>query len=319
MNMSANVPMRAWTCFVIQILIFLGCISAARADTDAKRVLVLISNDAAPYQEALAGFRKFFEDTGQIVEIQPQQLHNDPTKAEPLLAQAGEQHVALILTLGTLATQSALRLAPTIPVVAGLVVNVDDSNKTSNATGVVLELPLEVEIMWLQRLLPTQKNIGLLYNPTQNQLRIDAAAKLLTAQGLIPHRRSVDAPKALPGALESLTNHADVLWGIADPVVYTPQTAKSILLFSFHNRIPLVGLSSAWVKAGALYALDRNYFDIGAQCAELAQKIFGGIPAHKLPVERPRKVTYTINLKTARHMKLEIPASLVRGAHEVFD
>lgn len=319
MKMPTNIPLRAWACFVVQIMIFLGGIDAARADADAKKVLVLISNDAAPYQEALAGFRKFFEDAGQKVEIQPQQLHNDPAKAEPLLAQAREQQVALILTLGTLATQSTLRLAPAMPVVAGLVVSVDDLDNTSNATGVVLELPLELEIMWLQRLLPTQKNIGLLYNPTQNQSHIDTAAKLLTAQGLTPHQRRVDAPKELPDALESLTNHAGVLWGIADSVVYTPQTAKSILLFSFRNRIPLVGLSSAWVKAGALYALDRNYFDIGAQCAELAQKIFGGIPVHKLPVERPRKVTYTINLKTARHMKLEIPASLVRGAHEVFD
>ena len=316
-DMSSTAPLRAWLGLVVLLLPCM--VGAARADTDAKHVLILISNDAAPYQEALAGFRDFFERAGQKVEIQSQPLHNDAAKAEPVLAQAREQHVAMILTLGTLATQSALRLAPDLPVVAGLVVTVDDLNKAPNATGVVLELPLDVEVMWLQRMLPSQKNVGLLYNPAQNQARIDTAAKLLTARGLTAYPQTVDAPKDLPDALENLTNHADVLWGIADPVVYTPQTAKPILLFSFRNRIPVVGLSSAWVKAGALYALDRDYFDIGAQCGELAQKIFDGTPVSKLPAQRPRKIVYTINLKTARYMKLDIPVPLVQGAREVFD
>jgi putative tryptophan/tyrosine transport system substrate-binding protein len=310
-------PLRAWLSLFALLLLCMA--NTARADADAKRVLVLISNDAAPYQETLAGFRDFFERSGQKVEIQTQPLHNDAGKAEPLLARAREQHVALILTLGALATQSALRLAPEVPVVAGLVVSADDLNKAPNTTGVVLELPLDVEVMWLQRMLPSQKNIGLLFNPAQNQAHIDTATKLLTARGLTAYPRAVDAPKDLPDALENLTNHADVLWGIADPVVYAPQTAKPILLFSFRNRIPVVGLSSAWVKAGALYALDRDYFDIGAQCGELARKILSGTPASKLPAERPRKIVYTINLKTARYMKLDIPASLVQGAREVFD
>ena len=50
----------------------------------------------------------------------------------------------------------------------------------------------------------------------------------------------------------------------------TPQTAEPILLSTLKNKIPLVGLSSSWVKAGALYALDRDYVDIGLQSGELA-------------------------------------------------
>jgi hypothetical protein len=59
----------------------------------------------------------------------------------------------------------------------------------------------------------------------------------------------------LLGALAALTNSADVLWGIADDMVMTTETARSILLFSLRNRLPLIGLSGAWVKAGALMAL----------------------------------------------------------------
>ncbi|MFO0732606.1 MAG: ABC transporter substrate binding protein [Nitrospiraceae bacterium] len=55
----------------------------------------------------------------------------------------------------------------------------------------------------------------------------------------------------------------------------TPHTAEPILLSTFRNKIPLAGLSTSWVKAGALYALDRDYLDIGSQCGEIAGKILG--------------------------------------------
>jgi putative ABC transport system substrate-binding protein len=100
--------------------------------------------------------------------------------------------------------------------------------------------------------------------------------------------------------------------------VLSLQTAEAILLFSFRNRIPFTGLSNSWVKAGALYALDRDYLDIGAQCGEMAHRILSGAAPSALPPARPRKLTYAVNLRTAEHMKLEIPAALLKGAERVF-
>jgi putative ABC transport system substrate-binding protein len=121
------------------------------------------------------------------------------------------------------------------------------------------------------------------------------------------------------GALESLASHADVLWGIADPVVLNSQTAQPILLFSLRNRIPFIGLSLTWVKAGALYALDRDYTDIGMQCGELALQVIQGKPAGTLPPAPPRKAVYSVNLKTAHQLKVEIPRDLVQGAQSVIE
>jgi putative ABC transport system substrate-binding protein len=105
---------------------------------------------------------------------------------------------------------------------------------------------------------------------------------------------------------------------VVDELVLTPQTAKHILLFSFQNRIPFVGLSTAWVKAGAVYALDWDYTDLGMQCGEMALKVLQGTAINTLPPVIPRKVVYALNQKTARHMKIEIAETLVHGAREVF-
>ena len=170
----------------------------------------------------------------------------------------------------------------------------------------------------MQSVLPQNKTIGVLFNPRENQRTIEEARRIAQSMGLLLIASEVQTPQALPDALKSLAREADVLWGIPDQIVVSPQTAKPLLLFSFRNRIPFVGLSTPWVEAGALYALDRDYTDLGVQCGELALQVLQGKPAKSLPVVPPRKILYTLNLKTANHMKVDIPQTLVEEAQQVF-
>ena len=217
-----------------------------------------------------------------------------------------------------MATQTALLEAGDIPIVAGLVTNLDDLRKSKNATGVVLDFPLVTQFEWMHKLVPAVKYISVLYNPKENQAKIDAAVKTAEKVGLTLLPKEVETIRALPDALESLARSTDLLWGINDQLVLSPQTAEAILLFSFRSGVPFVGLSSSWVKAGALYALDRDYKDLGAQCGELSIKILKGTKANTLAVESPRRILYSLNLKTADQMKPEFSPSVIKNAQEVF-
>ena len=68
-----------------------------------------------------------------------------------------------------------------------------------------------------------------------------AASQVAKKMGLTLHLRKIVSPREIPAALESLANEVDALWGLADPVVLTPETAEPILLFSFRSRIPFIG------------------------------------------------------------------------------
>jgi putative ABC transport system substrate-binding protein len=160
--------------------------------------------------------------------------------------------------------------------------------------------------------------VGVLYNPAENQEKIDYANKVAQTLGLRLLARPVSTPQSLPDALNSLVNDVDVLWGLTDQTVLSPQTAEPILLFSFRHRIPFIGLSSSWVKAGALYALDRDYTDLGVQCGEIANKMLQGVRAESVLPVTPRKVLYTVNLKTAQHMKVEIAPPVLNAAQQAF-
>jgi putative ABC transport system substrate-binding protein len=81
----------------------------------------------------------------------------------------------------------------------------------------------------------------------------------------------------------------------------------------------MVGLSRSWVQAGALYALGRDFPDIGAQCAEQGLKILRGVPITRIPVVPPRTTGIVLNLRTARHMKIELSPTLIRDAVEIVE
>ena len=286
------------------------------ARSDGKSAVVITSRDEEPYRSVLEGIRAPRAARGVAVDVHS--LQKDVEDAKRALTAARKQKKAPLITVGSIAAKAAIEVEGDGPVVACMLVNEHGLRGAKNATGVVLEFPVETQLQWMHRFVPEATSIGVIYNPKENRKRIAAANGVASQLGLRLISRPIDRPQALPDALESLAREANLLWGVTDRLVLSPQTAEAILLFSFRNRIPFAGLSASWVKAGALYALDRDYGDLGAQCGEMALEVLNGRSADSLPPATPRKVTYAVNLKTAEHMKIELPPELVEGAQQVF-
>jgi len=202
--------------------------------------------------------------------------------------------------------------------IACMSADADDLRAAHNATGVMLEFSMETQLRWIRRFVPESQAIGVLYNPQENQERVAEARRIAQRLGMRLVAREVHKPQDLPGALESLAREADLLLAVTDQTVLSPQTTQAILLFSFRNRMPFSGLSASWVKAGALYALERDYEDLGAQCAEMAVEVLNGRAVASIPPVKPRKVEYAVNVRTAEQLKLRLPPELVSGAVEVY-
>ncbi len=119
--------------------------------------------------------------------------------------------------------------------------------------------------------------------------------------------------------LQNLLPQLDALWAVDGSVSYNAAAVRELLLYSFRNRVPLIGLSAQWVKAGALYALDWDYPDLGRQAAELADTILReGAAPKSLPPVFPRLIRPVLNAKTLEHMKLQITERWLAEIAEVF-
>ena len=285
----------------------------------ADKIAVLVSSKDATFEEALKGFQGRLDKAAMQADYEVHRLDGSVAKAGQAVQAVKTSGARLVLTLGSLATDAAVKEISDIPIIACMVLRADGLKKSPNVTGVGLEFSLQVQTSWLQVLLPKAKTVGVLYSPDENKMRIEAAGRILQNMGLKLVAQEVRSPQDVPAALEGLAKKVDVLWGLADTVAMTPKTAKDILLpFSVRNNIPLIGPTPTWVKAGALYALEWDYTDVGAQAGDMAVKVLRGVPPSAIPTASPRKVYYALNLKTAQQMNITFSDQLIRGARHTF-
>jgi len=80
----------------------------------------------------------------------------------------------------------------------------------------------------------------------------------------------------------------------------------------------VVGLSSTYVRAGALISFDCDYEDLGRQAAELALGKLERERKVDTRFVRPRKVKFFLNQLTAEILGINIPPEMIEQASEVF-
>lgn len=278
-------------------------------------ILIVSNSNEAPYQEAIAGFKRQISSQGKLnfTELSLSQAQGLSLK------QVDGINPDLIYALGTDATKWAKLQNTRIPIIATMVLKDEVFRQTDNVIGVSLGYSLTTQLQWLKKFFPHQKTVAVLYNPAENAAVVREIMQVSQQQGLKFVAIPVQSPKELPLALERLSNHIEVLLAIPDETVMSVNTAKEVLLASFRNRVPLIGLSDNWVKSGAFYALSWDYVDLGQQSAVLAEKILNGASIKTISPEHPRKVTYTINAKIAERMNMDIPEGLLNKAKRVFN
>lgn len=285
---------------------------------DELRVAVISSHDAQPYRETAEAFETYIRANADVTAVERFSLQGKSEETDRVAGLIGTKRTDLILALGQLASRAAVRNEKNSLIISGLVLDSDLPPQSRRSAGITLEHSADLQFNWLKRLIPATQNVGILYEPDCDQDRVEEFETAASKYGLHIVAIPVRSPDELPAALDTLSHHASVLLAIQNPTIYSPQTAKSILLFSFRNRIPLVGLSAAWVKAGALYALTWDYRDLGTQLGELGLKALRGERMDKLPLQRPRSSRIVLNLKTAEHMHVEFRREWIEQAEQVF-
>jgi putative ABC transport system substrate-binding protein len=293
-----------------------GGIAAAR--TDEAVVFVIKARPSQPYEDVFAGFKRLLDERGIPVRYEVYDVGGGEGDLDRILENPGARDADMLFAIGTSVAQRAVEKNLGVPIVYSMVMDTIGLNGADDATGVTLEFAVACHFQWMKQFLPKAKRVGVIYNPEKNKERIGLAKREAEKNGLILETHEVNKPQDIPAALERISNNVDVLWGIPDEVVLNPQTAKQILLFCYRNRVPFVGPSEAWVKAGALYALDRDYAAIGAQCGKMAMALLNGTRPEAIESETPDKITYFVNLKTAQHMKVDINKDLLAKANGVY-
>lgn len=278
------------------------------------QILIVTNSTDEPYKEAISGFKSQIASLAKpiITELTLSQIQNN------VVNEIDRLKPDLIFALGSESLKFVEQKANHVPIVSTMVLKTETFRQGGNTTGVSLTHSLQTQMQWLKKFFPQQSSMAILFNPAENADTVKTAKEISQQMGLKLVAIPVASPKELPYALEQLASNVEVLLAIPDETVMSVNTAKEVLLASFRNKVPLIGLSDNWVKSGAFYALSWDYKDLGIQSGTMAQKILNGAAVSAVPPEHPRKVTYTVNAKIAGHMNMEIPDDLLKNAKKVY-
>jgi putative ABC transport system substrate-binding protein len=283
-------------------------------------VAVIKSGALPPFERATNALTAALRQVAVPPEILTFDLEGDEANGSAVLARVRQARPNLIITVGSLATASTLAEPGSEPVVFSMVLYPEQNGFVGagreRVTGASLDIPADVQFGYVRRLLPAARRIGVLFHSGVTAGVVEAARGAASRHGLTLVAKSVAERGDAVGALRALMEEVDVVWAVADGDVFTPQATSALILASLRRRVPMIGLSIAHVRAGALAALFSDYDDVGEQTAALALRVLQGEAPRRLPVTTPRRVGLALNLRTAKHLRLTLPPDVEAEAKE---
>ena len=104
---------------------------------------------------------------------------------------------------------------------------------------------------------------------------------------------------------------------LSDGVLFNHRGLIGVM--AVRNRLPAISAVREYAEAGFLLSYGIDLPDQFRRSAAFVDKIFKGAKPADLPVEQPTKFELVINLKTAKALGVEVPASLLLRADQVIE
>jgi len=178
-------------------------------------------------------------------------------------------------------------------------------DSSSRSSGIYMDQPMERRFSLLRAALPHTKSVGVLISSETPEL---ASVKQLSSEsGLGLHIQTVSTADRLAGSLSVLLADSDVLLVLPDAEIYRSDTIRNILLKTYRQHVPMIGLSQNYVRAGALCAVYSTPLQIANQAAQIVTQF---ARTRKLPdYQYPQEFEVAVNTQVARSLGLTIKSA----------
>ena len=307
---------------------------AARAQQPATPVIgLLVAGSARPLAPQMAVFRQGLAEAGYLegpnVAIEYRFAEGQYGRLSAMAEELLRRQVAVIVAFPIPAAAAAKAATTTIPIVfnvaedpvkLGLVTGL--ARPGGNATGVnsfLAELGAK-QLGLLRELLPTATRVGLLVNPTNENVEgvtKDVVAAADTLQLQIDVVRASDSREIEAAFATLVRNKVNALLIGAD--IFFVSRRVQLATLTAHHAIPAVQNVREFAEVGGLMSYGTNLTEVFQQLGVYTGRILKGAKPADLPVVRSTKFEFVINLPTARALGIEIPPTLLARADEVIE
>jgi len=270
---------------------------------ESLRVSVVLSDGSSPYKSFANTLSNSLPASVQITVLE-----------QPERIMAGQARVDLIVAVGMKASLSAIThagspvLAVMIPKIGyeELLAQTSAQNRTQAVSVIYLDQPWARQLDFIQATLPGHRRIGLLYSQNAH-VDLSYLRQHISERGATLIAKPVLSDEEVFSTLDDLLKSSDVLLALPDNTIYNTANIRNILLSSYRFDTPFIGLSQAYVTAGALGAIFSSPQQMSEQ---VVATILSFARSGKLPEPQyPHDFTISLNPEVARSLDIKLPAT----------
>jgi len=218
------------------------------------------------------------------------------------------QKPAAIVAVGSEAVRAVLARESPVKTFSTMTLESDGDARSQPArviAAVYLDIPIRIQIAELHRLFPEKTRVGIIRNPGRGDRWASLRSELPEPVSL-QVAECATADELLPVFL-AFRKKVDFVICLPDGSLYNNATARPLILASLEHRLPIVGFSPAFLRAGAAIAIYPDYRGVGEQTGDLVRRCLD--PGDCTGSETPRKVDVAVNAKVLRMLGMEYAAS----------
>lgn len=230
-----------------------------------ENVLAVVSSNGKIYQDFLTEFEKSLNENVKVAKINASELND----------RIINNHT-IVLSVGYKAATSLSRYKVNENVIYSLIPDNESVLKKITCNDkcykVYINQPVERYVKLYKVIFPKNKRLVLVTTgASSNNLRQVKAA--INDSGLVFKNIKIGKKKNVARKLIKELENDDVLVALPDPYIYNVNTAKSVILTTYHANVPIIAYSKSFAKAGALISLYSSIENIANKTAAVANAI----------------------------------------------
>jgi putative tryptophan/tyrosine transport system substrate-binding protein len=303
---------------------------AEAQQTKVPRIGILSARSPGPL-EIFDAFHQGLHNLGYVegknINIEYRFAEEKYDRLPALMADLVSRRPDVILTHTTPGALAAKKATTTIPIVIGAAGDIVErgivaslARPGGNVTGltfVTLELDSK-RLELLKEAVPKVIRVGILVNPANpawnNYPRnMEDLARALGVQLQRVEARGFEDLEAAFSAMRR--TNVNALLSVSDTVFGSHR--KRIVELAAKHRLPAIGERKEFSEDGGLIAYGVDIPELFRRAAVYVDRIVKGTKPSDLPIERPSKFEFVINLKTAKQIGVTIPQSVLFRATKV--
>lgn len=233
--------------------------------------------------------------------------------------------IVAVVTQASLAAKNATSTIPIVmvavgdPVSTSIVASLAQPGANITGTSIMSDEVVGKQLELLKEAVPKISRVAVMWNPANPVFQgMQLRAVEAVAQELRLRLQKVEArtPTEIDRAFVAMSKERTrALHLLPDPVFTTQRHQIADLALKY--RLPAITGTTETAEAGLLMSYSASFSESAHRAATYVDKILKGTKPADLPVERPKKFEFVVNLKTAKQIGLTVPPNLLVRADRV--